>query len=119
MYSNFKEHVIEYVKQAVQKDDAGNYSKAFLLYMNALEYFRTHLKHEKNPKIKEAITQKCMEYLKRADEIRAILDNGGSGPSPSGDATVLTSQPKTKSKGGVGKDAEDLSKQSLGLALIL
>ena len=59
-----------------------------------------------------------MEYLKRADEIRAILDNGGSGPSPSGDATVA-SQPKTKSKGGVGKDAEDLSKQSLGLALIL
>uniref|UniRef100_A0A7N2LHK1 MIT domain-containing protein n=1 Tax=Quercus lobata TaxID=97700 RepID=A0A7N2LHK1_QUELO len=118
MYSNFKEHAIGYVKQAVQEDDAGNYSKAFPLYMNALEYFRTHLKYEKNPKIKEAITQKCMEYLKRADEIRAILDNGGSGPSPSGDATV-TSQPKTKSKGGVGKDAEDLSKQSLGLALIL
>ena len=41
MYSNFKEHVIEYVKQAVQEDDAGNYSKAFPLYMNALEYFWT------------------------------------------------------------------------------
>ena len=66
MYSNFKEHAIEYVKQAVQKDDAGNYSKAFLLYMNVLEYSRTHLKYEKNQKIKEAITQKCMEYLKRA-----------------------------------------------------
>ena len=38
MYSNFKEHVIEYVKQAVQEVDAGNYSKAFPLYMNALEY---------------------------------------------------------------------------------
>ncbi|KAF3953405.1 hypothetical protein CMV_021152 [Castanea mollissima] len=58
MYSNFKEHAIEYVKQAVQEDDAGNYSKAFPLYMNALEYFRTHLKYEKNPKIKDAITQK-------------------------------------------------------------
>ena len=34
--------------------------------MNALDYFRTHLKYEKKPKIKEAITQKCMEYLKRA-----------------------------------------------------
>ena len=60
MYSNFKEHVIEYVKQPVQEDDARNYSKAFPLYMNALEYFRIHLKYEKNPKIKEAITQKCM-----------------------------------------------------------
>ncbi|KAL0007996.1 hypothetical protein SO802_009498 [Lithocarpus litseifolius] len=78
MYSNFKEHAIEYVKQAVQEDDAGNYSKAFPLYMNALEYFRTHFKYEKNPKIKEAITQKCMEYLKSAEEIRTIPDNGGS-----------------------------------------
>ncbi|KAL0008003.1 hypothetical protein SO802_009505 [Lithocarpus litseifolius] len=116
MYSNFKEHAIEYVKQAVQEDDAGNYSKAFPLYMNALEYFRTHLKYEKNPKIKEAITQKCMEYLKRAEEIRAILDNGGSGPAPSGDATVA-SQPKTKSKGGVGKDAEDPEQAKLRAGL--
>ena len=52
MCSNFKEHAIEYVKQAVQKDDAGNYSKAFPLYMNALEYFKAHLKYEKNLKIK-------------------------------------------------------------------
>ncbi|KAL0460782.1 UNVERIFIED_CONTAM: protein SUPPRESSOR OF K(+) TRANSPORT GROWTH DEFECT 1 [Sesamum latifolium] len=29
--------------------------------MNALEYFKTHLKYEKNPKIKEAITQKFTE----------------------------------------------------------
>ena len=36
--------------------------------MNALEYFRTHLKYVKNPKVKEVITQKCMEYLKRAEE---------------------------------------------------
>ncbi|XP_075644588.1 protein SUPPRESSOR OF K(+) TRANSPORT GROWTH DEFECT 1-like [Castanea sativa] len=116
MYSNFKEHAIEYVKQAVQEDDAGNYSKAFPLYMIALEYFRTHLKYEKNPKIKEAITQKCMEYLKRAEEIRAILDNGGSGPASRGDATVA-SQPKTKSKGGVGKDAEDPEQAKLRAGL--
>ena len=111
MYSNFKEHAIEYVKQAVQEDDARNYSKAFPLYMNA-----THLKYEKNPKIKEAITQKCVEYLKRAEEIRTILDNGGSGPAPSGDATIA-SQPKTKLKGGVGKDAEDQEQAKLRAGL--
>ena len=53
MYSNFKEHAIEYVKQAVQEDDAKNYSNEFLLYMNAFEYFRTHLKYEKNPKLRK------------------------------------------------------------------
>jgi vacuolar protein-sorting-associated protein 4 len=65
MYNNFKEQAIEYVKQAVQEDNAGNYAKAFPLYMNALEYFKTHLKYEKNPKIKEAITQKFTEYLQQ------------------------------------------------------
>ena len=114
MYSNFKEHAIEYVKQAVQKDDVGNYSKAFPLYMNALEYFRTHLKFEKNQKIKEAITQKCMEYLKRAEEMRAILDNGGSGAAPNGDATIA-SQPKTKLKRG--KDEEDPEQANLRVDL--
>ena len=106
MYSNFKEQAIEYVKQAVQEDNAGNYSKAFPLYMNALEYFKTHLKYEKNPKIKEAITQKFTEYLRRAEEIRAVLDDGGAGPASNGDAAVAT-RPKTKPKDGEGGDGED------------
>ncbi|XP_047316666.1 protein SUPPRESSOR OF K(+) TRANSPORT GROWTH DEFECT 1-like [Impatiens glandulifera] len=119
MYSNFKEQAIDYVRQAVQEDNAGNYAKAFPLYMNALEYFKTHLKYEKNPKIKEAITQKFTEYLRRAEEIRAVLDDGGSGPAASGDATVAT-KPKSKTKkdggegGGDGEDPEQ-SKLRAGL----
>ena len=49
----------EYVKEAVQEDNAGNYQKAFDLYKIALEYFSTHLKYEKNPRAKEAITAKA------------------------------------------------------------
>ena len=48
----------EYVKEAVAEDRAENYEKAFELYMTALEFFKTHLKYEKNPKSKEAITAK-------------------------------------------------------------
>ncbi|CAL5352617.1 unnamed protein product [Camellia sinensis] len=117
MYSNFKEQAIEYVKQAVQEDNAGNYAKAFPLYMNALEYFKTHLKYEKNPKIKEAITQKFTEYLRRAEEIRAVLDEGGAaGPAANGDAAVAT-RPKTKPKDGGegGGDGEEQSKLRAGL----
>ncbi|XP_012472838.1 protein SUPPRESSOR OF K(+) TRANSPORT GROWTH DEFECT 1 [Gossypium raimondii] len=101
MYSNFKEQAIEYVKQAVHEDNEGNYSKAFPLYMNALEYFKTHLKYEKNPKIREAITQRLIEYLRRAEEIRAVLDEGGPGPASNGDAAVAT-RPKSKPKNGGG-----------------
>lgn len=114
MYSNFKEQAIEYVRQAVQEDNAGNYAKAFPLYMNALEYFKTHLKYEKNPKIKEAITQKFTEYLRRAEEIRAVLDEGGPpGPTANGDAAVAT-KPKSKSgnKDGDG-DGEDPEQSKL------
>ena len=55
----------EYVKEAVQEDNAGNYQKAFDLYKIALEYFSTHLKYEKNPRAKEAITAKvrCKFFL--------------------------------------------------------
>ncbi|KAI4386115.1 hypothetical protein MLD38_004076 [Melastoma candidum] len=110
MYSNFKEQAIEYVKQAVQEDNAGNYAKAFPLYMNALEYFKTHLKYEKNPKIREAITQKFTEYLRRAEEIRAVLDEGGPGSASNGDAAVAT-RPKTKGKDGSGGDGGDDSEK--------
>ncbi|XP_073312968.1 protein SUPPRESSOR OF K(+) TRANSPORT GROWTH DEFECT 1-like isoform X2 [Primulina huaijiensis] len=114
MYSNFKEQAIEYVRQAVAEDNAGNYAKAFPLYMNALEYFKTHLKYEKNPKIKEAITQKFTEYLRRAEEIRAVLDEGGSGPMSNGDSAVAT-RPKTKKDGNDGEDA-DKEKLRAGLS---
>ncbi|KAL0369538.1 UNVERIFIED_CONTAM: protein SUPPRESSOR OF K(+) TRANSPORT GROWTH DEFECT 1 [Sesamum angustifolium] len=114
MYSNFKEQAIEYVRQAVAEDNAGNYARAFPLYMNALEYFKTHLKYEKNPKIKEAITQKFTEYLRRAEEIRAVRDEGGSGPASNGDAAVAT-RPKTKPKDG--NDGEDGDKEKLRAGL--
>ena len=38
------------------EDNAQNYHKALENYMHALEYFSVHLKYEKNPRQKEAIT---------------------------------------------------------------
>ncbi|KAF5823247.1 putative vesicle-fusing ATPase [Helianthus annuus] len=107
MYSNFKEQAIEYVKQAAHEDNAGNYPKAFPLYMNALEYFKTHLKYEKNPKIREAITQKFTEYLYRAEEIRAVLDEGGTGPAATGGDAAVAARPKTKPKDGEGGGGDE------------
>ncbi|PON82517.1 Spastin [Trema orientale] len=118
MYCNFKDHGVEYVKKAVEEDDAGNYGKAFPLYMNALEYFKAHLKYEKNPKIKEALTRKFVEYLRRAEEIRAIIDGGGGdGPNSNG-GEVVNAGRKTNSKGrGEGKDGEDPEQAKLRAGL--
>ncbi|KAL8199937.1 hypothetical protein R6Q57_013505 [Mikania cordata] len=114
MYSNFKEQAIVYVKQAVEEDTAGNYAKAFSLYMNALEYFKTHLKYEKNPKLKEAITQKFTDYLRRAEEIRAVLEDGGGGkPSSNGGDTGVATIPKSNKKNGDGDGGEDAEQAKL------
>ncbi|KAK9056460.1 hypothetical protein SSX86_023821 [Deinandra increscens subsp. villosa] len=114
MYSNFKEQAIVYVKQAVEEDTAGNYAKAFSLYMNALEYFKTHLKYEKNPKLKEAITQKFTDYLRRAEEIRAVLeDGGGNKPSSNGGDTGVATRPKSNKKNGDGDGGEDAEQTKL------
>ena len=51
-------YAADFVKQAVEEDNAQNYQKAFELYKTAIEYFCTHLKYEKNAKAKEAITAK-------------------------------------------------------------
>lgn len=128
MYSNFKEQEIEYVKQAVQEDNAGNNVKAFPLYMNArpaLEYFKTHLKYEKNPKIKEAITLKFTEYLRRAEEIRVVLDEGGPGPTSNGDAVVVRRRRErmvTEAEGMIPRrrsSGPGLIQRSLGRSLTL
>ena len=108
MYTNFKDQAIEYVKQAVAEDNAGNYAKAFPLYMNALEYFKTHLKYEKNPKVKEAITSKFTEYLRRAEEIRSVLDGESGAPGSTNGDGALAVKPKTKSgKKGDGEGGDD------------
>ncbi|MFS7971877.1 putative MIT domain superfamily protein [Helianthus anomalus] len=42
--------------------------------MNSLEYFKTYAKYENNYKIREAVMQKVNEHLRRAEEIRVVLD---------------------------------------------
>ena len=116
MYSNFKEQGIEYARQAVAEDTAGNYEKAYPLYMNALEYFKTHLKYEKNPKIKEAILAKFQEYLSRAEQIKEVIE-GSAQNGQSGDAAMAV-KPKTGKKGGEkGGDGDDADAAKLRMNL--
>ncbi|BDA48118.1 Vacuolar protein sorting-associated protein 4B [Coccomyxa sp. Obi] len=114
MYSNFKEKAIEYVKEAVAEDNAGNYQKAFDLYKIALEYFSTHLKYEKNPRAKEAITAKFKEYLDRAEFIKGLLD--GQQPAETSAANGTVGQ-KVRPPGGGGGDKDESEKDKLRSSL--
>eukprot|EP00894_Picocystis_sp_ML_P004222 jgi/Pico_ML_1/54739/g609.t1 len=108
MYTDFKEKAIEYVKQAVEEDNAGNYDEALKLYMYALEYFKTHLKYEKNPKAKEAITNKFKEYLERAETLRGVIDKKVHSPTNgSGNAGIGTKARPTAGSNDNGAHEED------------
>eukprot|EP01018_Ginkgo_biloba_P022698 Gb_16847 [translate_table: standard] len=89
-------------------DNVGNFIKALPLYMNALEYYKAHLKYEKIPKIKEAITQKFTMYLRRAKDIQAILDTNSSS-NANRDAAMATkpkSEPRNKGDGEGDEEME-------------
>lgn len=123
MYSNFKEKAIEYVKEAVKEDNEGNLQRAFDLYKTALEYFSTHLKYEKNPRAKEAITAKFKDYLERAEYIKSVLDGQqtvSSNLPPTGQNGANAAQAHKPGGGGGGANSEANEKlrEQLGSAIV-
>jgi len=67
---DFLGKAIEIVKQATEKDNNKEYEAAYKLYSNALEYFLTAMKYEKNERLKEPIRRKFTEYLDRAEQLK-------------------------------------------------
>jgi len=70
---DFLGKAIEIVKQATEKDNNKEYEAAYKLYSNALEYFLTAMKYEKNERLKEPIRRKFTEYLDRAEQLKEYL----------------------------------------------
>ena len=64
----------EIISQAIQQDDLKEYDKAFPLYQRALEFFAIVVKHEKNPKTKEMLSQRVVGYVDRLEHLKKILD---------------------------------------------
>ena len=71
--SNFLDKAIEVVKQAIEEDTKANYQEAYNQYQNALDYFMLAMKYEKNPKLKELVRKKFLEYLDRAEKLKQHL----------------------------------------------
>lgn len=83
MDGGMKEQGILLVRKAVEEDDAGNHARALPLYVHALDYLAAHLKYERNPRVRDAITAKLAGYIARAEEIRdALLPAAGDDATP-------------------------------------
>lgn len=72
-HSDFLAKAIEIVKKATEEDHKGNYKEAYTHYQNALEYFMTAIKYEKNDRLKEPIRKRFVEYLDRAEMLKEFL----------------------------------------------
>eukprot|EP01025_Chloroclados_australasicus_P068955 TRINITY_DN9644_c2_g1_i2.p1 TRINITY_DN9644_c2_g1~~TRINITY_DN9644_c2_g1_i2.p1 ORF type:complete len:436 (+),score=62.56 TRINITY_DN9644_c2_g1_i2:247-1554(+) len=114
MYSNFLQQATEYVKQAVEADTAEKYEEAFSLYMKALDYFTTHLKYEKNPKAKEAITAKVKQYMDRAEYLKSVVNGQANQDGPSTNGATATG---VKPRGNNSKNDDDAESERFRGAL--
>lgn len=95
MSSSFLPKAIELVTKAIEEDRAGNLESAWKLYMESFEAFVMAEKYEKNPKSKETIKQKCTEYMKRAEQIKAAMPG------------AKKKQPVSEGKDGGAKEGDD------------
>ncbi|XP_065213744.1 vacuolar protein sorting-associated protein 4 [Planococcus citri] len=68
------EKAIDLVTKATEQDREKNYEEALRLYEHAVEYFLHAIKYEaQGDKAKESIRAKCLQYLDRAEKLKAYL----------------------------------------------
>ena len=64
---------IEIANEAVADDNAGRYEEAIQKYVKAAEWLLTATKYEKNPVTLKTLRDKCIEYTKRAEDLKKGL----------------------------------------------
>lgn len=101
------------VTQAIQADNDQDYPKAFELYHRALEHFMVAIKYDKNPKSKEILMQRIDGYMKRAEELKKVMDKQKAAAQSSGGKQGAPQA--AAAAGGEGK--VDKEKQGLRNAL--
>lgn len=106
---------IEIVKEAIKFDNEGNYDQAYIHYKKCLEYMINAIKFETNPTTKQTLQERFHGYLKRAEELKKVLDegkesnnNGGGG----GDSSTATASKDSKDN----KDDDEKNKLRGALA---
>ncbi|XP_068092883.1 vacuolar protein sorting-associated protein 4B [Hyperolius riggenbachi] len=72
---------IDLASKASVEDKAGNYEEALRLYQAAVQYFLHVVKYDtQGEKAKQSIRAKCIEYLDRAEQLKAYLKKKEKAP---------------------------------------
>ena len=102
MSNNFTEQGIAVVKEAIQADNEQDYAKALMLYKRGIEVLLTGVKYEKNDTAKNMILKRVEGYMKRAEDLKDVVNQQRQGPSKGGTGTL-----------DKGKDAPDNEQSKL------
>jgi len=106
MDSKFIPNAIKIVKTAVQADNEGKLEEALALYKRALRFFMTGLKYEQG-RSKEMVREKMEEYMKRAEEIKKMIEAKKSGGKKVVTTGGVVQKRKPGSGGEEGKTGEE------------
>ncbi|XP_054165243.1 vacuolar protein sorting-associated protein 4-like [Oppia nitens] len=113
---------IDLVTKATEEDKAKNYEEALKLYEHSVEYFLHAIKYEaQSERAKESIRAKCVQYLERAEKLKAYVRNkdntkNNKKPVKAGDSS--NSNNKDEDSDEEDKDKKKLMNQLEGAIVI-
>uniref|UniRef100_A0A914V7I0 MIT domain-containing protein n=1 Tax=Plectus sambesii TaxID=2011161 RepID=A0A914V7I0_9BILA len=97
---------IELVTKATEEDKKKNYEEALRLYEHAVEYFLHAVKYEaQGDKQKEAIRNKCLTYLDRAEKLKQHIKGDKKKP--------VKADNEDSNKNNSDSDSEDPERKKL------
>jgi vacuolar protein-sorting-associated protein 4 len=114
--NNFIQQAITVVTQAIEADNAHDYERAYNLYKKSLDHFMLAVKYEQNKNSRDMVVQRMEGYMKRAEQLKEMIDQGANAPKK---AAAAASGGGGGGKGGDDKDAksDDPEKDKMRSAL--
>ncbi|XP_072267907.1 vacuolar protein sorting-associated protein 4B [Pyxicephalus adspersus] len=105
---------IDLASKASQEDKAGNYEEALRLYQSAVQYFLHVVKYDtQGEKAKQSIRAKCIEYLDRAEQLKAYLKKKEKTPAKPVKEGAPPRAPEEKGNDSDEGDSEDPEKKKM------
>jgi len=113
---NVTSQAIDLVQKAIEADNKEDYETALGFYRDSLSRFTMAIRYEPNPARKKLLMEKTDAYMKRAEELRDMLNNKKKKDEAEADKGAGGAAAAGNNKGGESKE-DDAEKSKLRGAL--
>lgn len=111
MDNNILPQAIDLVQKAIEADQKEEYPTALALYRDSLSRFTLAIKYEQNPSRKKLLLEKTDGYMKRAEELRDIINKKNTGTGTGTTAGTGAGSEADKAGGADKKASNEESKE--------